>query len=669
MTTFNTRNAVPSTAAKDLYDNAENLDAAVNGDSPTWRDRTGRTRTSIAGVMDAFDSTMSDVRDEAQQVLAGLGYLVPVPYAAGITVDSSRLTVTNGGNTFAPLPELLPFVTGATFDASKWRLIQGLTGSDLSAGNGSALVGFRQTSAAVTRTTEAKLRERGVGVADFPSLQAAVDAAPVGGEVHIPAGVVVAVTSSPANTRGVRLTGPGKVLKTDAYVGQEQINSYRYTRPMATGKEYLWAVYNVMQATNRQIRCFTYGDSTVEGGFNFIDWGFFLQSYLPDAVAARGVRNFFKVTNRGVGGSNLSTWNPLPDIGSNSPAPADLVILKCGINDASFPKAIRLENFRTNLRAGLTAIRAAPGGGVDATAILIVGPNATVDKNDHARNAEWYEQIRGIYDEACQDFKCAFFDAYAYLSDTGSSDDSLWARNRWLDTSESSGQAPVSLHPRNVGQSWLWGAIVDWMFGDSEVLRWAGNRVYAKSPYYGWPFAANPPTWYPVNYGDGITTEIARAVDGFPFDGLLVTHKSPEGVLLQTLSQTGTGGLIFTRTASAADNFWAAWTGKANVIGTDGGAFANGWSNFGGAYGPARATLSSGGVVTLDGMIKPGTTAVGTSVLQLPTGMAPGNQRVIAAVSDVGLIQFELLANGFLQIKGGGTPISYVSLTGISFRR
>ncbi|REN00388.1 hypothetical protein DSI35_21195, partial [Mycobacterium tuberculosis] len=88
---------MPSSAAKDLYDNAENLDQAINGPATTWRDRTGRTRTSITGALVAVDRTIEQVKADAQAVLAGLGYLVPVPYAAGLEVDTSRFTVSIGG--------------------------------------------------------------------------------------------------------------------------------------------------------------------------------------------------------------------------------------------------------------------------------------------------------------------------------------------------------------------------------------------------------------------------------------------------------------------------------------------------------------------------------------------------------------------------------------------
>lgn len=60
MTTHNTGNPVPSAAVKDLYDNAENLDSGINGDAPTWTDRKGRIRKSMAGVEQDFQQFLAD---------------------------------------------------------------------------------------------------------------------------------------------------------------------------------------------------------------------------------------------------------------------------------------------------------------------------------------------------------------------------------------------------------------------------------------------------------------------------------------------------------------------------------------------------------------------------------------------------------------------------------
>lgn len=60
MTRYNTGNPVGSSSPLDLYDNAENLDAGINGPSPTWRDRRGQTSKSSAGVESDFVQFLAD---------------------------------------------------------------------------------------------------------------------------------------------------------------------------------------------------------------------------------------------------------------------------------------------------------------------------------------------------------------------------------------------------------------------------------------------------------------------------------------------------------------------------------------------------------------------------------------------------------------------------------
>ncbi|PTT39209.1 hypothetical protein DBR33_16070, partial [Stenotrophomonas sp. HMWF022] len=60
MTTFNTGNPLGSNSPKDLYDNAENLDAGINGPGHTWRDRRGQDRTSWAGIEFGYLKFLAD---------------------------------------------------------------------------------------------------------------------------------------------------------------------------------------------------------------------------------------------------------------------------------------------------------------------------------------------------------------------------------------------------------------------------------------------------------------------------------------------------------------------------------------------------------------------------------------------------------------------------------
>lgn len=73
MTTYNTGNPLGSTDPRDLYDNAENLDRAVNSLSGTWKDRFGRIRPTVVGAIDKtglvqyVDSALSDLSTAASK--------------------------------------------------------------------------------------------------------------------------------------------------------------------------------------------------------------------------------------------------------------------------------------------------------------------------------------------------------------------------------------------------------------------------------------------------------------------------------------------------------------------------------------------------------------------------------------------------------------------------
>ncbi|CAH0173427.1 SGNH/GDSL hydrolase family protein [Stenotrophomonas lactitubi] len=109
MTTFNTGNPLGSNSPKDLYDNAENLDAGINGPGHTWRDRRGQDRTSWAGIEFGYlkfladGSTIEFPTWAAASAAAGAGQIpqnrqVAVIGDTGSHTDPvSGLTVPNSG--------------------------------------------------------------------------------------------------------------------------------------------------------------------------------------------------------------------------------------------------------------------------------------------------------------------------------------------------------------------------------------------------------------------------------------------------------------------------------------------------------------------------------------------------------------------------------------------
>lgn len=527
----------------------------------------------------------------------------------------------------------------------------------------------RAVAGSVARPARTKMSESSYSVADFDrsvsdqaAVQAAIDNAPRLTDTLVPDGQTYQLATRPTNTKGARLVGPGKVMVADTYTGAEQYNTYRNTRPVSFGREYFSVLYKVMDKTNRPVRVYAYGDSTVQGGFNFIDWGFFLQQLLPD-MAERKFQNKLNLTNRGVGGSNLESWNPGPDIGSNSTEPADLVILKCGINDGTQGTIEnRLDLFRQRLRAGLDTIRNTPGGGAGQTAILLIGPNATIDKQLHRRTAEWMEQLRDIFEAAARDYHCAYFDAYQYMQDTGALDDSLWSVGQWLQNDTSAGDRHVSLHPLNMGYALLWGAIFDFIFNATDLIRWSGNSVIQKSAYFG--HATADPTWSPNNYAAGITFEVALSSDGYPINGILITHKATEGQLKQELYDQLSGSEVMVRTANPVSGVWGTWkNNKATLV------MANGWTPLGAIWGTPKTANDLSGRVTIDAVLAPGTRDSGTVLFVLPAGFRPGQQRILIAFTNTGApVVMQVTGSGNVELTTALDPaVTFLAFNGASF--
>jgi hypothetical protein len=108
----------------------------------TATDRLANTKKTIAGVnadatarLNAIDSAAlsqrTTIQASADLVIGGFGYAPPVAYAAGLSITTATQTVEFTSEVYAPRLSALPFVTGAVFDASKWRLIQGVTAADV----------------------------------------------------------------------------------------------------------------------------------------------------------------------------------------------------------------------------------------------------------------------------------------------------------------------------------------------------------------------------------------------------------------------------------------------------------------------------------------------------------------------------------------------------------
>ena len=117
MSRYNTGNPLGSNKAKDLDDNAKNLDLLTND-----------------LVNDTFDDRFGVARDTVKGRLKKLGYQVPVVYEAGIVFNEgdATKTVSEGYFIYAPLPAQLPLTTTGVWETDKVNFfaIQGVTGDE-----------------------------------------------------------------------------------------------------------------------------------------------------------------------------------------------------------------------------------------------------------------------------------------------------------------------------------------------------------------------------------------------------------------------------------------------------------------------------------------------------------------------------------------------------------
>ncbi|EPL6456349.1 hypothetical protein N0G65_003533 [Providencia rettgeri] len=94
MTTYNTGNKIGSPAAKDLFDNSENFDKAINDrESEIWVDRLGVERVSLFGAEKKNERLVEKFRIESEQALLAAGYAPAGTFQEGAEVKEYNETV------------------------------------------------------------------------------------------------------------------------------------------------------------------------------------------------------------------------------------------------------------------------------------------------------------------------------------------------------------------------------------------------------------------------------------------------------------------------------------------------------------------------------------------------------------------------------------------------
>lgn len=233
MTTYNTGNPLGSVDVRDLYDNAQNFDKFVNGTLDAYQDRLGVTRESWAGMEADFETAQTLREEHWEEFLAGAGYQILGPYAAGLEFTSYNQTFSYLGEFYAPGPSItLPYTTtgaGAGEIANFRSVGDAVLRQDLTnivdPLKGAAMIGHsgRTLADRLEDTVSAKDipgTVGGVGVDETVHLQAGIDATPHGGTFFIPAGTweyTHLVVDKPMVIRGAG--GPSTSLYSTASTG------------------------------------------------------------------------------------------------------------------------------------------------------------------------------------------------------------------------------------------------------------------------------------------------------------------------------------------------------------------------------------------------------------------------------------------------------------------
>lgn len=163
MTTYHTRNPLGSTAVKDLYDNAENLDHRENDtDNEEWGDRFGVPRLTWYGIEQRHERQQQEFDQEFQQFLLNSGYEDLGDYAAGLSITSRNQVFRYNGELYRASASVdLPYTTTGDWVAEGGNFVSvgdAALRQELTQPTGASMPGFQQDDASTPTNVQTRLR-------------------------------------------------------------------------------------------------------------------------------------------------------------------------------------------------------------------------------------------------------------------------------------------------------------------------------------------------------------------------------------------------------------------------------------------------------------------------------------------------------------------------------
>lgn len=467
----------------------------------------------------------------------------------------------------------------------------------------------------------------------------------LGRTVHLPRGRTYVVTRG-ANPAGLPMTGQGRVVA-PVTGGLRQINSQANQGPVVF-RHHLFAVRN-RWLKSHAARIVILGDSTATDAY-----GLDLRGFVTSVLRGLGlpVRS---VASHAVAGH---AWGTRPLAGLIEPG-TDLVIIKFGINDAAGagdPLMPSHERFRWAMRQRLSEIRQTEEGATDRLSILLIGPHAITNTaaNTGLRNNLWNEGIRPAMIEAARDFLCCLYDPYPESADaTGSVD-------RWMDAH--------GVHPQPATNADIWGRALTETC--APFGRFRGNAFVNVGRDEGHLPRRDAPA---ERFPQGISIHPADPETGFPFPGMLVTTRNPDGMTHQMIvgRDEGHARMRF-RQFNAATGKWSRWSAAGVPIAT-----RSGWVGARDPDRPPLARRTAEGMVVLSGALCGGDAADGTVVAVLDPPFRPVGPLLLNAVrlppdnanaapEHPALTRIRIEPDGRILIHDGGDP-AHLGLDGLCY--
>ncbi|BBD74692.1 putative structural protein [Pectobacterium phage PPWS2] len=364
------------------------------------------------------------------------------------------------------------------------------------------------------------------------------------------------LVSNFSNPYGVGFLGEGAVVEygVGGYVKQNTyVDAYQHITGIENLATWYRLLHDQLNQPTRTLSVLFSGDSTTVGAGTIP--GYRLNELVKTGMLHEGTSPAYGLNtiNAGHSGAMTAHWADTyvdADIAANP----DLYVLRWGINDPGYlradgspapldagqqyPGRRTPQDFIDSLRKGLGKIRAVHG--FQDASILLMTPNSTFDI-PNARDALWYEEIKAGILQAARDYQCAFIDMYAIMQDTHA------LANILMDDPFGDGRG---IHPNSAMNPIIAGYIVDVLSPRGIARKAARNAVVS----VGGVERATLPTDTGSTFNYGIRMSRAVGGDGWPLDGVALTVRNPDEVMLQIISayQLGASDYMYIRSGRSA---------------------------------------------------------------------------------------------------------------------